>query len=109
MDTPGNDVESNIGMLAGGAQIIVFTTGRGSPTGSPIGPVIKVASNTTMFLRMRENMDVNAGTIMDGRESIAQVARRIFDRVLRVAAGAKPKAERLGHREFGIYRIARTF
>jgi altronate dehydratase large subunit len=109
MDTPGNDVESNIGMLAGGAQIIVFTTGRGSPTGSPIAPVIKVASNSGMFIRMRENMDINAGTIMDGRESIAQVGRRIADMVHRVAEGARPKAERLGHREFGIYRIARTF
>ncbi len=109
MDTPGNDVESNIGMLAGGAQIIVFTTGRGSPTGSPIAPVIKVASNTAMYRRMRENMDINAGTIMDGSETIAEVGKRVYKMVLRAAEGARPKAERLGHREFGIYRVARTF
>ncbi|MBM4084329.1 MAG: altronate dehydratase [Planctomycetes bacterium] len=109
MDTPGQDVESVIGMVAGGAQVVVFTTGRGSPTGCPIAPVIKVASNSRMYARMEENMDINAGTIVEGTETVAQVGRRIFEKVLATASGERTKAELLGHDEFGLYRIAPTF
>ena len=109
MDTPGNDVSSVTGMVAGGAQAVVFTTGRGTPTGHPIAPVIKVATNTGMFRRMRDNMDVNAGTAIGGRETIRDVGDKLFDLLLRVASGRLTKAERLGHREFAIQRLVRFF
>ena len=109
MDTPGNDVESVTGMAAGGAQVCAFTTGRGSPTGCAIMPVIKVASNTRMYERMRPNMDVNAGVIADGNATIEQVGARIFKTVVDVANGKLTKAEKLGHREFALHRRARTF
>lgn len=105
MDTPGNDVESVVGMVAGGAQVVVFTTGRGSPTGNPIAPVIKVASNTPMYERMSEHMDVNAGTVVEGIESTESVGRRIFAAIVEATAGREVAAERLGHREFAINRI----
>jgi len=92
-------------MVAGGAQVVVFTTGRGSPTGNPIAPVIKVASNTPMFGRMEEHMDVNAGTIVEGVESTESVGRRIFEAIAAAAQGEQTAAERLGHREFAINRI----
>ena len=109
MDTPGNDVESVTGMAAGGAQVCAFTTGRGSPTGCAIMPVIKVASNTRMYERMRPNMDVNAGAIADGTATIEQVGARIFRTVVDVANGKLTKAERLGHREFALHRRSWTF
>jgi len=109
MDTPGNDVESCTGMAAGGAQVCAFTTGRGSPTGCAVMPVIKVASNTPMYERMRPNMDVNAGTIAEGKESIEAVGRRIFRKIVQVANGQLTKAERTGHREFALHRLSWTF
>jgi len=109
MDTPGNDVESVCGMVAGGAQVVVFTTGRGTPIGSPVAPVIKIASNTPMYENMKDNMDINAGTIIDGKKSIADVGGKIFEAILRVASGKRTRAEILGHREFALHRIARTF
>lgn len=69
MDTPGHEIEQLTGMVAGGAQIVLFTTGRGTPTGSPIAPVIKIATNTGIFERMGDNIDLNAGTIIEGLPS----------------------------------------
>lgn len=109
MDTPGQDIEQLTGMVAGGAQVVVFTTGRGTPTGSPIAPVIKVATNTAMFERMRENMDVNAGTILDGTRSLAQVGDEIFDWIIEAANGRAPAAETLEFRDFAINRIGPSF
>ncbi|WP_188397842.1 UxaA family hydrolase [Sporomusa sp. GT1] len=108
MDTPGNDIEQLTGMAAGGCHICVFTTGRGTPTGSAIVPTMKVASNTAMYNNMAGNMDINAGTIVDGDESIEQVGRRIFEEMIRVASGKRTKAEILGHNDFGIQRIGPT-
>lgn len=108
MDTPGNDIEQLTGMAAGGCHICVFTTGRGTPTGSAIVPTMKVASNTAMYNNMAGNMDINAGTIVDGDESIEQVGRRIFEEMIRVASGKRTKAEVLGHNDFGIQRIGPT-
>ncbi|ADI26563.1 UxaA family hydrolase [Geobacillus sp. C56-T3] len=109
MDTPGHDIEQLTGMVAGGAQIVLFTSGRGTPTGSPIAPVIKIATNTPMFERMRENMDVNAGTIIEGKESLESVGRRIFDELLLTASGKLTKSEVLKQHDFGIWRIGPTF
>jgi len=108
MDTPGNDIEQLTGMVAGGCQIAVFTTGRGTPTGSPIAPTIKVASNTAMYEKMQDNMDINAGTIVTGDETIEQVGQRILTEMLAVASGKLTKAEVLGHNDFAIWRIGPT-
>lgn len=109
MDTPGHDIEQLTGMVAGGAQIVLFTTGRGTPTGSPIAPVIKIATNTRMFEEMSDNMDLNAGTIIEGKESIESVGQHIFDEIELVASGKFTKAEILKQHDFGIWRIGPTF
>jgi len=108
MDTPGHDVESITGMIAGGAQLITFTTGQGTPVGSAIAPVVKITGNPRTYRTMRENIDVNAGTIIEGKETIEQVGRRIFNEIIRVASGKQTKAESLGYREFAINRIGPT-
>lgn len=105
MNTPGYDPVSLAGLAAGGCSLIAFTTGRGSAIGFPTVPVIKIASNSATFGRMRENMDVNAGAIADGGKTTEEVGREIFDLMLRVASGEKTSAERLGHREFVPWRI----
>ncbi len=109
MDSPGNDVTSMAGEVAGGAQLVVFTTGRGSPAGHPVAPVIKVATNTLMYNHLTENMDINAGTILSDGETLESVGRRIYEEILAVANGKQTKAETLGHHEFGIWRIGMTF
>ena len=105
MDTPGYDPASLAGLAAGGCNMIVFTTGRGSAIGFPTVPVIKVASNSSTFRRMPDNMDINAGAIADGDKTIQETGRDIFDTILRVASGEKTKAEILGHHEFVPWRI----
>jgi altronate dehydratase large subunit len=109
MDTPGHDIEQLTGMVAGGAQVVLFTTGRGTPTGSPIAPVIKISTNSAVFDRMAENIDVNAGTIIEGLESIDEVGERIFSEIGLVATGKLTKAEILKQHDFGIWRIGPTF
>jgi altronate dehydratase large subunit len=109
MDTPGHDAESVTGLLAGGAQIIAFTTGRGTPMGAPVAPVIKIASHSHLYFRMRENMDINAGEIITGKRSPEEVGKRIFSEMVKVASGRLTKSEILGHREFAINRIAPSF
>jgi altronate dehydratase large subunit len=108
MDTPGHDIEQITGMVAGGCQIVVFTTGRGTPCGSPIAPTIKLASNSDLFRRMTDNMDLDAGTVVTGSESVAEVGRRVFDEMLEVASGKQTKAEILGYNDFAINRIGPT-
>lgn len=109
MDTPGHDIEQLTGMVAGGAQIVLFTSGRGTPTGSPIVPVVKISTNTPMFEGMNENMDLNAGTIVDGKETIDAVGKRIFSEIAAVASGKLTKSEILKQHDFGIWRIGPTF
>ncbi|MCO8243788.1 MULTISPECIES: UxaA family hydrolase [unclassified Haladaptatus] len=104
MDTPGYDVESVVAKVAGGAQIVAFTTGRGSTTGNPIAPVIKVTGNPNTWERMRNNMDVNASTIVQGEE-IDAVGERLFETVRAVADGRRTEAERRQLEEFAINEI----
>jgi altronate hydrolase len=105
MNTPGYDPVSLTGLAAGGCNLICFTTGRGSAIGFPTIPVIKIATNTSMYKRMRDNMDVNAGRIADGEATVAEIGKEIFDLILRVASGERTGAERNGHREFVPWRI----
>lgn len=105
MNTPGYDPVSLAGLAAGGVNVIAFTTGRGSAIGFPTIPVIKIASNTATFARMRENMDVNAGRIADGEATVAEIGREIFELLLRVASGERTASERMGHHEFVPWRI----
>jgi altronate hydrolase len=105
MNTPGYDPVSLAGLAAGGCNLIAFTTGRGSAIGFPTIPVIKIATNTATFSRMRENMDVNAGRIADGEATVQQVGREIFHLMLEAASGRKTCAERMGHKEFVPWRI----
>lgn len=109
MDTPGQDIESITGMTAGGAQIVIFTTGRGTPTGSPIAPVIKVTGNPNTFKKMEDNIDINAGTIVEGDETIREVGEKLFSEMIDVVNGKLTKAEALKHREFGMYKLISTF
>ncbi len=105
MNTPGYDPVSLTGIAAGGANMICFTTGRGSAIGFPVVPVIKVASNSRIADRMADNIDINAGTIVDGQASIQDVGLNIFETIRRVASGERTKSEVLGHQEFVPWRI----
>jgi len=104
MDSPGFDIDSVVGMVASGAQICVFTTGRGTPVGNPIVPVIKVTGNPTTFVNMKDNIDINAGTILEGDATIQDVGGEIFEEVLRVSNGGMTKAEAFGFSESSIWR-----
>ncbi len=105
MNTPGYDPVSLTGLAAGGVNLIAFTTGRGSAIGFPTIPVVKIASNSNTYRRMRDNMDVNAGRIADGEATVAEVGHEIFDLLLRAASGERTASERLGHHEFVPWRI----
>jgi altronate hydrolase len=96
MDTPGYDPVSATGQVAGGANVIAFTTGRGSAFGCKPTPSIKLATNSDMYRRMEEDMDVNCGDVMDG-VTIEQKGREIFDKILAVASGERSKSEALGY------------
>ncbi len=96
MDTPGYDPVSVTGHVAGGANIVCFTTGRGSVFGFKPSPSIKLATNTPMYNRMAEDMDINCGGIADGDKTVAEVGREIFDKILEVASGTPSKSEALG-------------
>ena len=85
--TPGNDVESTTAEVASGANIVLFTTGLGTPTGNPVAPVVKIATNTALFERMGDIMDINTGTIIEGKETIKQAGERILEYIIGVASG----------------------
>jgi len=109
MDTPGEDLCSVTGLAAGGSQVTIFSTGLGTPTGHPIVPVIKLTGNDATYHKMKDNIDFNAGTIITQGDTIAAKGRELFDMLVEVCDGKLTKAEILGHREFGLYRIANTF
>jgi len=99
MDTPGYDLVSATGQVAGGANMICFTTGRGSAYGCKPAPSLKLATNTALFEHQEEDMDINCGTIVDGKETVEQVGRRFFDLILETASGKKTKSELFGYGE----------
>jgi altronate hydrolase len=96
MDSPGYDPVASTGQIASGANLICFTTGRGSMFGSKPAPTIKLASNTPMFTRLEEDMDINCGLVLDGELNIEQMGQRIFEHILRAASGESTKSELLG-------------
>jgi altronate hydrolase len=111
MDTPGYDPVSMTGLVAGGCNVGVFTTGRGSVYGCKPAPCIKVATNTPLFQWMTDDMDINAGTILEGTETVQQVGQRIFEKIIAVASGEKTKSELsgLGDEEFAPWQLGPTF
>src|SRR5690606_8532795 len=101
MCTPGNDVESTTAEVGAGATIVLFTTGLGTPTGNPIAPVIKVASNTAVCHRMNDAIDINCGTVIEGVETIEQAAHRALEYLIEIASGQREaKAVLLGQDDF---------
>lgn len=105
MQGPGYDQESTPGLVAAGAQIVGFTTGRGTTIGNAIAPVVKISSNTATYKRMLSDIDINAGEILDGSATVEQVGQLIFDELLRIASGKPCKAELNGHREFQLWAV----
>ena len=96
MDTPGYDPVSATGQVAGGANLICFTTGRGSVYGCKPSPSIKLATNTPMYLQMSEDMDINCGDIIEGTSTVANKGEEIFALMLATASGQATKSEVLG-------------
>jgi altronate dehydratase large subunit len=107
MDGPGWDVPSVTHMVAAGAQIVCFTSGRGSTTGHAIAPVIKITGNPSTYEMMPDNIDINAGTILDGSESLNSVSQRIYDMIIQTANGRQTKAEALGYKDFIVFKRSR--
>jgi altronate hydrolase len=107
MDTPGYDPVSATGQVAGGANLIAFTTGRGSVFGCVPAPSLKLATNTAMFERMRDDMDLNCGGIADGEDTIDACGRRIFEALIRTASGERTRSEveGFGEAEFSPWQL----
>ena len=107
MDSPGYDPASVTGQIASGCNLVAFTTGRGSAFGSKPSPCIKIATNSTMYERMEEDMDINAGEILAGNLTTEELGYAIFNTFLRVASGEKTKSEAqgLGDYEFVPWQI----
>jgi altronate hydrolase len=110
MDSPGYDPVSATGQVAGGANVLCFTTGRGSVFGCKPTPSLKLATNSSLYKRMTDDMDINCGTVVDGEETIQDNGKRIFDLILRTASGQKTKSEALGigDDEFEPWKIGAT-
>ena len=99
--TPGNDVESTTGLAGSGCNITVFTTGLGTPTGNPITPVLKLSSNTDLYNRMNDIIDINAGTVISGEDSIESMGEKILEYIIAVASGkVSSKAMEQGNNDF---------
>ena len=99
MDSPGFDPVSATGQVASGANILCFTTGRGSVFGCKPTPSLKLASNTTLYTRMTDDMDINCGTILDGEETVQEAGEKIFAEILAIASGKPTRSEVLGFGE----------
>ncbi|MDM5340446.1 UxaA family hydrolase [Fictibacillus enclensis] len=99
LDSPGHDGEVSTGQVAAGAQMILFPTGRGTPTGFPGVPVIKITGNPNTYERMKENIDINAGEVLLGNKTLEEMGEGIYQEIIEVASGKQVKAEILGHDE----------
>jgi altronate hydrolase len=110
MDTPGFDPVSATGQIAGGANLIAFTTGRGSCFGAKPTPSIKLATNSNLYERMNEDMDINCGAVIDGEKNIEEMGKEIFEEFISFASGKKTKSEvlNLGRHEFAPWQIGIT-
>ena len=97
-----SDIQEIGELIACGSHVTIFTTGRGSVVGSAISPVIKVCANPETYRRLSEDMDIDAGRILEGRATLGEVGDEIYDRILHVAAGGQTASEALGHREFSL-------
>lgn len=106
MDTPGNDPSSVAGMIAGGCQIVVFSTGRGTPTGNPIAPVVKITGNRETSKTMADNLDWDASPIIYGEKTLDKLSDEYFDELIEFCNGKLSKAEALGYTELAIQRGA---
>jgi altronate dehydratase large subunit len=109
MNTPGTDWISCSGKVAAGVQMILFTTGRGTPLGNPVAPIIKITGNPETAEKMSDNIDIDVSRVLSGSESLENAANRTFKYVIEVASGKLTKAEIFGHNEFGIFKIGPTF
>ncbi|MDO7135881.1 UxaA family hydrolase [Algibacter lectus] len=99
--TPGNDVESTTGLVGSGCNVVVFTTGLGTPTGNPVAPVLKMSSNTSLYERMSDIIDINAGTVITGEDTIQTMGEKILDHIIKVASGeVASKAVLHGNNDF---------
>ena len=105
MDTPGNDPSSVAAMVAGGAQVVVFSSGRGTPTGSPIVPVIKITGNKLTFAKMEDNIDLDASPLIYGTKTLDELGGELLQMVVDTASGKQTKAEALGFTEMAIARV----
>lgn len=105
MDTPGNDPSSVAGMIAGGCQVVVFSTGRGTPTGNPIAPVIKLTANPVTYGKMKDNIDFDASDLLENPETIDEMADTLLNEMCAIASGKMTKSESLGYIEMAIARV----
>ena len=107
MDTPGYDIASVSAMVAGGAQIIAFTTGRGTPTGHALAPVVKITGNKETFNKMFDNMDIDVSDVILGKISIEEASNNLFNEIIKICNGKKTKAEIFGFSDIAINRICK--
>ena len=99
--TPGNDVECVTAQVGAGANVVLFTTGLGTPTGNPVAPVVKISTNSALAARMPDIIDIDTGMIISGEKSISQMGEEILDRIIAIASGeVKTFAESLGQDDF---------
>jgi len=105
MDTPGFDIESVTGMVAGGANIVLFTTGLGTPTGNPIAPVIKITGNPKTAFKLEDMIDFDVSSLSNENKSIKEMGKELYDMLIEVANGQKTKAEIMGQNDYSIWTL----
>lgn len=107
MDTAGYDISSVTSMVAGGCTVVIFTTGRGTPTGNAIVPVLKVTANRTTYQKMEDNMDVDLSGIIDGELSLEEGGQLLFDEIVEICSGKMTKAEAYGFSDIAVDHVCR--